>query len=262
MTEQEWLASNSPGALMRLVSLGFFGVVDVAAPEIDRETLRTYADGLRTSRKRRLFGCACCRRLWPLLSDQRVRAALETEERFLEGQATGDEVKAAHRALSDVQRQLSDQIGPDEFRPPSARMDPAARTHFDVAEALLSCGPNTVVRDEVAAAAVRGGVSATVEEEWGAQAALVRDIFGNPFRPVAVAPGWLAWSGGTVARLAQAAHDERRLPSGHLDPGRLAVLADALEDAGCADEAILSHLRGLAPHVRGCWAVDLILGKT
>jgi hypothetical protein len=72
---------------------------------------------------------------------------------------------------------------------------------------------------------------------------------------------WLSWNGGTVRHLAQAAYEERSLPSGELDTARLAVLADALEEAGCADAAILSHLRGPGPHVRGCWAVDLLLGK-
>jgi hypothetical protein len=64
-----------------------------------------------------------------------------------------------------------------------------------------------------------------------------------------------------VSSLAQAAYDVRLLPSGELDAARLAVLSDALEEAGCTDGALLSHLRGPGPHVRGCWAVDLILGK-
>jgi hypothetical protein len=64
-----------------------------------------------------------------------------------------------------------------------------------------------------------------------------------------------------VTGLAPAAYEERALPSGELDPARLAVLADALEDTGCADSEVLGHLRGPGPHVRGCWALDLILGK-
>jgi hypothetical protein len=64
-----------------------------------------------------------------------------------------------------------------------------------------------------------------------------------------------------VRKLAQAAYDDRRLPSGVLDPARLTVLADALEDAGCADAAILAHCRRPGEHVRGCWVVDLLLGK-
>ena len=61
--------------------------------------------------------------------------------------------------------------------------------------------------------------------------------------------------------LARAAYQERPLPSGELDPVRLAVLADALEDDGCTDEAVLAHLRGSGPHVKGCWALDLVLAK-
>jgi hypothetical protein len=64
-----------------------------------------------------------------------------------------------------------------------------------------------------------------------------------------------------VVALAQAAYEQRELPSGALDAARLAVLADALEEAGCTDADILNHLRSPSPHVRGCWAVDLTLGK-
>jgi hypothetical protein len=95
------------------------------------------------------------------------------------------------------------------------------------------------------------------------QCDLLRDIFGNPFRAVTcVEPDWLAWQDGTLLQLARAAYEQRRLPEGTLDPGRLGVLADALEDAGCTDAELLAHLRGPGPHVRGCWAVDLVLGKS
>ena len=72
----------------------------------------------------------------------------------------------------------------------------------------------------------------------------------------------LAWNDAVVVRLAQSAYEERHLPAGTLDNGRLAVLADALEEAGCTDADILDHLRGPGPHVRGCWPVDLCLGKS
>jgi hypothetical protein len=87
---------------------------------------------------------------------------------------------------------------------------------------------------------------------------LLHEIIGNPFRPVNVERAWLT---PTVTSLAATAYEERSLPSGELDPSHLAVLADALEDAGCQDADILGHLRSPGPHVRGCWALDAILGR-
>ena len=87
---------------------------------------------------------------------------------------------------------------------------------------------------------------------------LLRCVFGNPFRPVTLDPSWRT---PDVLSLAQAAYEQRTLPAGTLEPERLALLADALEDAGCDSAAILAHLRGPGPHVRGCWALDLLLGK-
>jgi hypothetical protein len=93
-------------------------------------------------------------------------------------------------------------------------------------------------------------------------AAIVRDIFGNPFHPSPPLPASvLAWNDGTVRRLAQAIYDVRDMPAGTLDAGRLGVLADALLDAGCEDEEVVQHLREPGAHVRGCWAVDAILGR-
>src|SRR5262249_17879854 len=112
-----------------------------------------------------------------------------------------------------------------------------------------------------AAAATYFHLGSTKATHEAAQAPLLRDIFGNPFRPVTTNPAWLTWSDGTVVKLGEAIYQERELRSGPLDLTRLAVLADALEDAGCADPDLLGHLRGAGPHVRGCWAVDLLLGK-
>jgi hypothetical protein len=98
------------------------------------------------------------------------------------------------------------------------------------------------------------------EREPPIQSALLRDLLGpRPFRPVALDPAWRTPDG---LSLAQAAYEHRALPAGTLDPARLGLLADALEDAGCDNPDILGHLRGPGPHVRGCWAVDLLLRKT
>lgn len=155
-----------------------------------------------------------------------------------------------------------------------------------------------------------------------AQAVIIREIIGNPFRPLDVSSwrcglcgkhesgqmggqdekefcrdcgeswSWRPkdWFTPVVVSLAEAAYAKRQerdcqacrsagtryVPdpcpdcgntalvarSGHLDPARLAVLADALEEAGCTGDGILSHLRSPGPHVRGCWVVDLILDKS
>jgi hypothetical protein len=96
------------------------------------------------------------------------------------------------------------------------------------------------------------------EEHHKHECRQVRDIFGNTFRNITIDPVWLT---STVTNLAQSAYEERTLPSGELDPARLAVLSDALEETGCDNAYILRHLRGPGPHVRGCWVVDLLLGK-
>jgi hypothetical protein len=95
-----------------------------------------------------------------------------------------------------------------------------------------------------------------VFQEWAAQADLLRDLFANPFRPAATLdPAWLAWNGGTLPWLARAIYADRAFE-------QFPLLADALEDAGCSDTELLGHLRGPGPHVGGCWALDLILGKS
>jgi hypothetical protein len=94
--------------------------------------------------------------------------------------------------------------------------------------------------------------------ETSVQADMLRDLFGNLFRPAPREPTWLTH---TVVSLARAAYDQRTLPAGTLDPARLAVLADALEEAGCTSADILAHLRGPGPHFRGCWSLDLLLGR-
>jgi hypothetical protein len=98
----------------------------------------------------------------------------------------------------------------------------------------------------------------TIHADW------LRDIFGSPFRAApAIGRATLAWNGGAIPKLARAAYEERSLPEGTLDPGRLAALADALEEAGCTNEDILGHCRQQgAVHLRGCWVVDLLLGKS
>jgi hypothetical protein len=89
-------------------------------------------------------------------------------------------------------------------------------------------------------------------EELAAQCELLRELVGNPFRPVAVHPAWLTWGDGAVRKIAQTIESEERYAA-------LPILADALEDAGCTDAELLAHCRRPGGHARGCWAVDLLL---
>jgi hypothetical protein len=89
------------------------------------------------------------------------------------------------------------------------------------------------------------------DDESSVEAQLVRDVAGNPFEPVAIDP---AWRTAEVRALVQAIYDDRAFE-------RMPVLADALAAAGCDNAAILDHCRSPGPHIRGCWVVDLVLGK-
>jgi hypothetical protein len=195
--------------------------------------------GKASERKLRLFACACCRGIWHLVTDGRSQRAVEVAERYADGAATGEDLAAARAAAIAARAAAGDAW---------AAWAATWTAAWDAAEA--------------AGAAARAATGAAWDAARAAALiALLRDVFGNPFRPVSVDPAWLTWRGGTVPRLAQAAYDERDLPSGHLDHARLAVLADALEDAGCQDADLLGHLRRPGPHVRGCWGVDLLLGR-
>ncbi len=107
-------------------------------------------------------------------------------------------------------------------------------------------------RGDVVLYSVSYAIDGLIEEVEPKQAALVREIIGNPFRPVAIDPSWLS---STAFALAQGIYDDKAFD-------RLPILADALQDAGCENADLLNHLRSEGPHVKGCWVLDLILGKS
>ncbi len=117
----------------------------------------------------------------------------------------------------------------------------------DVSWALVRSRVRDVSRDYAA----RIAASAVADLELSN---LLRCIVGNPFRTVPIEPAVLAWNDGTVPQIAAGIYDERAFD-------RLPVLADALLDAGCDDEELLDHCRSKEPHGRGCWAIDLLIGK-
>jgi hypothetical protein len=192
--------------------------------------------GQASERKLRLFACACCRGIWHLLSDQCSRRAVEVVERFADGQATPQSFRKWHWAAYEAYELTG-----------GAAYAPYAAGHRIADFAAL----------DAAVAAAEAG------QGMASQCNLLRDIVANPFRAApAIDPAWLAWNDGSVTKLAEAAYEHRSLPDGTPERDRLAVLADALEEAGCADEAMWGHLCGPGSHVRGCWALDLLLGNS
>jgi hypothetical protein len=235
VTEAEWLAATDPQLMLEHL-------------EVNRA---------RSDRKLRLFACACCRRIWRLFSDVRSRRAVELAEAFADGQGvTPEQMRQAERDADRAQFEGPSyhsalNTGPYDAAAHAACLDlsasagDAASRAADAIEGLAG-GSETIVR----------------KQELNSQSRILQCLFGNHFRPApALAPAWLTWNGGVVRTLAEAAYHERELPSGHLAPSHLALLADALEDAGCSEADLLRHLRSPGPHCRGCWAVDRVLGK-
>jgi len=240
MTEAEWLACTDPQKML--------------------EFLR----GKASERKLRLFACACCRSIWRLLRDEEQKRMVDLLERDTDGLLREDEKR---RVLGVPQHRPEDSDLPAlAVFFASCFLDPAAVEVTDDSfskDELVVSVVSQYVDEAVCQSDSKGYRSfASIHTSMALQNRLVHDMFGNPFRPSPrLPPSVLAWSDRTVPRIAQVIYDDRKMPEGTLDTGRLAVLADALLDAGCDDEALIQHCREPGPHVRGCWAVDLILGK-
>jgi hypothetical protein len=233
MTEVQWLSWADPLPMM--------------------EFLR----GKASDRKLRLFACACCRRIWHLMVDERSRKQVEISEAFADGNATLAELRGAVHAAFDVLVEVNGGAevaaayagnlvsGDGDMFANWTYHDYAVRAIESAAAAVSPYKHTPGVYPRVSEVATRSVTEHT------AQAGLARCVFGNPFRPYSFDPRWL---NSNVVDLARTIYDEPAFE-------RLPILADALMDAGCADEAVFSHCRSDGPHVRGCWVVDLILGK-
>jgi hypothetical protein len=224
MTEADWLSCIDPQAMLSFV----------------RDC------GRLSERKARLFAVACCRRIWYLLTEERSRTGVEAAERYADGGAAAEELRVAYDDAFDPAAALAERRDMSQDALRLAAWAAAGAAHPD--ELAEGVALNTV------------GAAGT-EDERHAQADLLRCLFGNPFRPPPpLAPSLLTSNGVVVRRLAEQTYEHRLLPSGHLDPQRLAVLADALEEAG-ADAELIAHIRDPGPHYRGCRAVDLVLER-
>jgi hypothetical protein len=217
MTEAEWLAASVVGRLLH--------ICQQVSPD----------------RKLRLFCCACAEELFPADTHPDLRRGLDMAVQMADG--------TADRATIDHMNELFGSITwVSDFEARGFTGDNMPSALF-IQYAVLPRW--TQVR--------RGAVSYLSDYYADADPAncqlgtlALSDIFGNPFRPVALDPSWRTEAVVGLARGMYEARDFAPMP----------VLADALEDAGCADADILAHCRGDGPHVRGCWVVDLVLGKS
>jgi hypothetical protein len=214
MTEAEWYESRDPEAMLRSVK-------DTAS-----------------ERKLRLLGCACCRRIWGELVDERSRTGIEISERFADGGASEVELDAAKHSASDCCDDLEDRC-----------LKTLPRQELDIAEKNWNAA-------EMAWKATVGWYD-IYEITYGATmfsvdvVGLLRDLFDNAFRSITFDSRWQT---STVIDLARLIYDARNFD-------RMPILADALIDAGCDNEDVINHCRAADQHVRGCWLIDLLLGK-
>lgn len=217
MTERDWLTSTFP------------------------EPMLIYLRGRGSERKFRLLACACCRRIHYLLVDPRSRAVVDEADSWADHPVPSS-ITATVRQFWEYRRTLA----------PHTPIHDAAWTAGAVAGAYAWAAAWNVVSDVRRAISFSNPGNAVLE--GCEQGRLLREIFGNPFRPVTIEESWLSWNDRIVSRLAQVIYDERRFQD-------MPILADAIEEAGCTNGALLEHCRSEALHVRGCWVIDLLLKK-
>ena len=223
MTEAEWLACDN------LADMLYDGCATIYPDRISDRVLR-------------LFAAACARRVWIYLVSEHSRAAVELSEYAADHMLPAEDLAIAwHKADAAVYEELNEL--PDS--------DPRIWAAY---AAAYGSNPQLSI-----SGVLKAVFDSKFYDEWKKEIiTLLHECIGNPFRPCGFQPNWRT---PIVLGIAEMAYLERDLPTGHLDNARLAVLSDALEEAGCDDAELLSHLRSPGPHVRGCWALDLILGK-
>jgi hypothetical protein len=202
--------------------------------------------GKASDRKFRLFACACARRHPYPRRD--ARAAVRVAEGFADGLADEPRLHTAHARVYGAPHPGDGVAFYASFHDPHN----PCYDYFNDARTAVALARNEAARYD-------GSKTA----EGIAQCRLIRCMFTNPFRPpFTVSPAVLAHNDGVAVKVATVTYNDRDPATGLLDPARLAILADALEEAGVYDAAALQHLRGPGPHVRGCHAVDAVLGKS
>lgn len=234
MNEAEWLSCEDPTKMLLFIR--------------GRRTMRKWAK----QRKQRLFAVACCLRLRPLLNDERSRRCIEVVEGFADGRATIEELRTAESKSGEIWLK-------------NTADDTAFACHQLCAKEVDGLNVSTTAISAVFERQQReankpfdpldGRRSGACPSEERAQCVLIREIFGNPFRPASINLECLAWNDGLLVSMARQMYDTR-------DFSNMPILADALEEAGCLDTDILNHCRQPGEHVRGCWVVDVLLNKS
>jgi hypothetical protein len=253
MTEAEWLSCTDPTRMLQFLR------------------------GKVGDRKLRLFAVACFAHLHRLLPSSLGADEVQVAERFADGLAPAEELQGASARLMDAINVLLGQWrgSRDAGEAEQPHVGPtyealALASHVTSSEAQQAAHYASLTAREVYARIVNPGLATRDEEylnsrqeEERKQADLLRDLLGSLsfLPPPPLPPAVLAWNDGIVRRLAESIYEERQMPEGTLDTDRLAVLADALLDSGCDDEKLIQHCRSEGPHYRGCWPIDIILGK-
>jgi hypothetical protein len=225
-----------------------------------------------SARKLQLLGCACCRLIDPHLS-ARQRENLSVIERYADGAAERDEYQ---RVFDECKDQVHDLARSAHFDPPPGEPPAITGEAETVIHAMwglvcepLDAGLDRTVEWVIACEGRSSGTGMFRQGQLLAQRRICpvfREIVGNPFRErTIVRPEWVQSGGAVAPWMLRVSETARALAVGIQATqayDRMPILADALEDDGCADAELLVHLRENRPHVRGCWALDLVLGKS
>jgi hypothetical protein len=212
-----------------------------------RAMLEAAADAV-SPRRLRLLACAFCRLSWHKLSSH-TRKLVEAVEAFADGQLSEAEWTETQ---DDARAGVEDYGGsPSTQAASAAACDVSAVLEYWKTLAAWVWKVSWLVVAELTKWDGPSGTFPPPSEEFAVQAALARCVLGNPFRPVTFSP---CWRTDTAVALARQMYESRNFSA-------MPILADALQDAGCENTDILDHCRGPGPHVRGCWVVDLVLGK-
>lgn len=248
-TEHEWLNCTDPNPILTL--LGYVLHPDVW-PGFHIEA-SSMIDALRTrgssERAMRLFGCACCHTVWQQIPDEKCRESVRVAEQFADRLVSEQELRRVHEEAKAVAKSLQGCSAWDAASAAAEASD--QRQPFQPSISIGEWYAMTPFWGVVAAQTTRSYPSSEDKLLLLTQCNLLRDIIGNPFRPVAIERSWLT---SDVRILAEGIYQDRAFD-------RMPILADALQDAGCDNDDILDHCRQPGEHVRGCWVIDLLTGR-